>query len=82
MGAWLRQDLAPVMHALLSQESLGRRGLFDANAVRELIAQHDAKRVDGSDRLLALMNLEIWSRLYLDRRSPEDVTAELEEMLV
>jgi hypothetical protein len=26
--------------------------------------------------------LEIWSRLYLDRRSPEDVTAELEEMLV
>ena len=82
MGAWLRQDLAPVMHALLSEESLDRRGLFDVNAVRELIAQHDAKRVDGSDRLLALMNLEIWSRLYLDRRSPEDVTAELEEMLV
>jgi len=82
MGAWLRQDLAPVMHALLSEESLGRRNLFNANAVRELIAQHQAKRVDGSDRLLALMNLEIWSRLYLDRRSPEDVTAELEGMLV
>jgi asparagine synthase (glutamine-hydrolysing) len=82
MGAWLRQDLAPVMRALLSEESLGRRGLFEANAVRELIAQHDAKRVDGSDRLLALMNLEIWSRLYLDQRSPEDVTAEFEEMLV
>jgi len=82
MGAWLRQDLAPVMRALLSDESLGSRGLFDANAVRELIALHDAKRVDGSDRLLALMNLEIWSRLYLDRRSPEDVTAELEEMMV
>jgi hypothetical protein len=26
--------------------------------------------------------IRIWSRLYLDRRSPEDVTAELEGMLV
>jgi hypothetical protein len=29
-----------------------------------------------------VMVLEIWSRLYLDRRSAEDVTAELEGMLV
>ena len=70
------------MHSVLSDVSLGRRGLFHIGEVRELIALHDANRIDGTDRLLALMNLEIWSRLYLDRRTPEDVTAELEGMLV
>jgi asparagine synthase (glutamine-hydrolysing) len=46
-----------------------------------LIALHEANRVDGTDRLLALLNLEIWSRIYLDGRSPEDVTADLRAML-
>jgi asparagine synthase (glutamine-hydrolysing) len=30
--------------------------------------------------LLALMNLEIWSRVYLDRRAPADVADELKSM--
>jgi asparagine synthase (glutamine-hydrolysing) len=82
MGAWLKQDLTPVMHTLLSDLSLSRRDLFNTAEVRELIGLHDANRIDGTDRLLALMNLEIWARLYLDRRTPQDVTAELEEVLV
>jgi asparagine synthase (glutamine-hydrolysing) len=48
--------------------------------VQRLIRDHDANRVDGTDRLLALMNLEIWSRIYLDAREPADVTAELQEL--
>jgi len=82
MGAWLKDDLAPLMHELLSQASIENRGLFKSAAVRELIGQHEANRIDGTDRLLALLNLEIWARMYLDQRSPEDVTAELEGMLV
>jgi len=31
---------------------------------------------------LALMNLEIWARMYLDRRASEDLTAELQGTLV
>jgi hypothetical protein len=34
------------------------------------MADHEANRIDGTDILLALMNLEIWSRIYLDRRDP------------
>jgi asparagine synthase (glutamine-hydrolysing) len=37
--------------------------------------------VDGTERLLTLLNLEIWSRMYLDGRSPDDVTTELKEVL-
>ena len=77
MGAWLKRDLSAVLRALLCPESVRARGLFRTEAVERLIADHDANRLDGTDRILALMNLEIWSRVYLDRRDPEDVTAEL-----
>ena len=81
MGAWLKQDLAPLVRGLLSEPVVRSRGLFHFPAVRELIASHEANRVDGTDRLLALLNLEIWSRLYLDGHTAEDVTAELKAML-
>ncbi|HVO87702.1 MAG TPA: asparagine synthase (glutamine-hydrolyzing) [Casimicrobiaceae bacterium] len=80
MGAWLKRDLAPVLRGVLSPSTLAARGLFRPEAVRDLIAAHEANRVDGTDRLLALMNLEIWSRVYLDRRAPNDVAAELREL--
>jgi len=81
MGAWLKQDLAPLVRGLLSERVVGGRGLFHYRAVRELILAHESNRVDGTDRLLALINLEIWSRLYLDGRTPEDVTAEMKGMM-
>jgi asparagine synthase (glutamine-hydrolysing) len=81
MGAWLKHDLAPLMRGLLSESVVNGRGLFHFQAIKELIGSHESNRIDGTDRLLALLNLEIWSRLYLDRRSPEDVTTELKAML-
>ena len=81
MGAWLKQDLAPLVRGLLSESVVKDRGLFHFPAVQELIGLHEANRVDGTDRLLALLNLEIWSRLYLDGRVADDVTAELKTML-
>jgi asparagine synthase (glutamine-hydrolysing) len=77
MGAWLKGALAPLLRQLLSRESIERRGLFRYPAVANLIEAHDANRVDGTDRLLALLNFEIWARLYLDGRSPDDVVDEL-----
>ena len=81
MGAWLKQDLAPMVREVLSPEAIQARGLFQPKAVRALIDAHEAKRIDGTDRLLALLHLEVWSRIYLDGRSPDDVTAELEAIL-
>jgi asparagine synthase (glutamine-hydrolysing) len=79
MGAWLKAELAPLVSGVLSKAVVEERGLFHYAAVRELIAGHQANRIDGSDRLLALLNLEIWSRLYLDRRTPEDLTMEFQD---
>jgi asparagine synthase (glutamine-hydrolysing) len=77
MGAWLKGELAPLMHDLLSEASIGARGLFHYPVVASLIAAHGANRIDGTDRLLALLNFEIWARMYLDARTPADVADEL-----
>ena len=77
MGAWLKNELKPVLRDALSPESLDRRGLFQPDAVRELIAAHESNRVDGTDRLLALLNFEVWARIYLDGRDHADVSDEL-----
>ncbi|MBT9459910.1 MAG: asparagine synthase (glutamine-hydrolyzing) [Burkholderiaceae bacterium] len=77
MGAWLKGELAPLLRRLLAPEVLRARGLFRPEIVAGLMADHEANRIDGTDPLLALMNLEIWSRIYLDGRAPDDVATEL-----
>lgn len=80
MGAWLKRDLLSVMSDLLSRESVERRGLFNHAVIEQLIADHQNNRLDGTDQLLALMNLELWSRMYIDQRAPNDVRDELTEL--
>jgi asparagine synthase (glutamine-hydrolysing) len=79
-GAWLKGDLAPVVRQVFSPSSVAARGLLRHEAVAQLVADHQANRIDGTDRLLALLNLEIWARIFLDRRSPADVAAELKAL--
>jgi asparagine synthase (glutamine-hydrolysing) len=79
MGAWLKRELAPLLRRLLAPETIERRGLFRQSAVQRLVADHEANRIDGTDALTALMNLEIWSRVMLDGRTPADVSDELRE---
>ena len=77
MGAWLKRELAPLLQRLLAPDVVASRGLFRQSVLDRLVADHSANRVDGTDALLSVMNLEIWSRIYLDRRDPADVAAEL-----
>jgi len=77
IGAWLKKELTPLVHTLLSREAVERRGLFDWTVVAETVALHEAGREDHTDHLLSLINLEVWARLYLDRRTPDDVALEL-----
>jgi len=81
MGAWLKGELAPMVNDLLSEESVMARGLFRYPEVQKLIAAHAANRIDGTDQLLSLVNLEIWARIYLDARAPADVAEELKAVV-
>jgi asparagine synthase (glutamine-hydrolysing) len=64
---------------LLSEQALRKRGVFDPALVTQLIRDHDARRIDATDRLLALLNLEIWWRVFVDRATPSDVAEQLKE---
>jgi asparagine synthase (glutamine-hydrolysing) len=81
MGAWLRAELAPLLRDVLSRESIVKRGLLDADAVERTIREHEQQRADRTDHLLALINLEIWCRLYLDGRTAMGIADELREAL-
>jgi asparagine synthase (glutamine-hydrolysing) len=77
VGAWFKGALAPLIRAVLSKDAVEARGLLRWDTVARTIALHEASREDHTDHLLALMNLELWCRLYLDGRSVDDVTVEL-----
>ena len=78
----LGDSSAPSARVAATGARLFAEQVFDFGEVRALMADHDSNRIDGTDQLLSLMNLEIWSRIYLDRRTPQDVSSELKEALV
>jgi len=66
VGSWLRKDLDFLVQETLSDSQVRQRGLFDPGVVRETIDAHRSQRSDHTDHLLALINLELWSRIFLD----------------
>jgi asparagine synthase (glutamine-hydrolysing) len=66
MGSWLRAELGPLIADTLSETAVRRRGLLDWRAVKSLLDAHQAKQEDHTDPLLALINLELWCRIFLD----------------
>ena len=77
MGAWIKDELAPLMRHFLSRETVTRRGWLNWPEVEETMARHMSQKADHTDHLIALLNLEIWAQLYLDGRTPADLTDEL-----
>lgn len=65
---WMRYDLRGLLGDLLSPESLRSRGMFDSDAIQNLIVANDLGKVDASYTLLSLMCIEIWCRKFIDDR--------------
>ncbi len=81
IGAWFKSELARLVSDVLSVEAVGRRGLLDPQIVQRMVREHDEGREDRTDHLLALINLEIWCRLFFDGQSAANVTDELKASL-
>jgi asparagine synthase (glutamine-hydrolysing) len=77
MGAWLKRELRKLREVLLNEQVVVARGLVSWPAVQRIIRDHDTNREDYSDVLIVLMNVELWCRLFIDRRSAADVSVEL-----
>ncbi len=66
---WLQQDLREYVEDLLSENTLKNRGLFDPQAVRELVALDRAGRIDAAYPIFALICIELWMRLFVNGRA-------------
>lgn len=70
VGAWLRRDLRGLSQDILSERNINQRGYLQWPAVAQTLNEHLSGQTDHTDRLLALINFELWCRIYLDRTGP------------
>lgn len=73
VGAWLRTSHRHVVEEFVLSPRALERGLFDPSAVRTLVHEHQAGTASHDERLWALVNLEVWHRLWMDREPLRDV---------
>ncbi len=81
IGRWIKQDLKGVAEELLSRRQIEKRGYFNYEYVRWILDQHYSGKRDFTDRIWALMNLEMWHRIYIDKDHPvnKDMDIAVEE---
>ena len=65
-GAWMRGELREVVNDTLADDTIRRRGLFDAEQVQLLKTSFDDARIDWPQPWLLMMT-ELWCREVLDR---------------
>jgi asparagine synthase (glutamine-hydrolysing) len=75
VGAWFRGPYHHLIDEFVLGERATARGLFRPDVLRRLVHEHDARHVNHDERLWALMNVEIWHRVFLDGESPDDIMA-------
>ena len=66
LRSWMRNELRDLLGDVLSPVNLRSRGLFQPNAVHQLIAANDCGRVDATYTLFSLLCIELWCLHYID----------------
>jgi asparagine synthase (glutamine-hydrolysing) len=67
IGDWLRGALRPMLRDHLFASDSFARQRFDMATVDRIVEEHEQSRVDHSQRLYALLMLELWARLQRPR---------------
>ncbi|HLG23233.1 MAG TPA: asparagine synthase (glutamine-hydrolyzing) [Candidatus Manganitrophaceae bacterium] len=66
MAQWLRTDLRRLTSEKLSEKSLERHGLFNANTVRDILAEHDRGKEDHGALIWSLLIFQTWHECYME----------------
>jgi asparagine synthase (glutamine-hydrolysing) len=66
--AWLRNELRDLVHDVLSEEKVRRRGLFDSGAVARMVRENHLGQRDYTLQIWALLTLEVWHQTFMDNR--------------
>jgi asparagine synthase (glutamine-hydrolysing) len=63
---WFRGALGDLAADVFASRSFAERGLVDAQAARERLAQHRHGETEAGMELWRALNVELWARAYLD----------------
>jgi len=66
LARWLRKDLSGILKDSLLSDRFQKRGLFENKGIQKMVQEHLAGSRDWSNRLWALMFLELWFREFID----------------
>jgi asparagine synthase (glutamine-hydrolysing) len=79
VAEWLKGKLRPLAHDLLSPERLRRNGLFNADYVERLQAEHESGRANHRKLLWTLLMFELWHESFVEtaRRIETSVTSRM-----
>ncbi|HEX4936701.1 MAG TPA: asparagine synthase C-terminal domain-containing protein, partial [Gemmatimonadaceae bacterium] len=73
VGAWFAGAFRPLLDEFVLSPRAAARGLFDMTRVREMVERHQRGEQNHDQRLWALVNLEIWQRIFLDGEPVEAI---------
>ena len=65
----LKHELRPLVEETLSESALKNRGLFEPKGVKRLLEMDREGKIDGSYVIFALMCMEMWMRIFIDRKT-------------
>jgi asparagine synthase (glutamine-hydrolysing) len=75
-GLWLRRELAPLVDEILLSPRCLERGVFEPQAVRDVIHRHKTGRANHTYLMMAMMIFEVGQRMFVDepgQAAPEPV---------
>ncbi|MBX3231221.1 MAG: asparagine synthase (glutamine-hydrolyzing) [Labilithrix sp.] len=74
---WLRKEMAPLLRRTLPNGNLVGKGWFQRAEVERLIREHTNATAEHTHRLWALLWLELWDRIFVERtmKPGDDVRA-------
>jgi asparagine synthase (glutamine-hydrolysing) len=75
----LREEHQLLFELFLRGSRLAHDGIFRQPTINRLLDQHRADRADHGNRLWLLLNSEVWYRMFVDRYSVGDLSAQLAE---
>lgn len=67
ISRWFRKELKGYVYEILLDRKALNRGYFRERAIQRLLDDHIALRYDHSAKIWALLILEIWFRVFMDR---------------
>jgi len=66
---WITELMDEKINAVLSKDSINRRGIFNAEKVHKLIADNKAGNVDASYAIWCLLAIESWMQQFIDKEN-------------